>query len=96
MKNGSATGLYKTILPLALGRVPHVPRQQCPPAQANWLQPPPPINFTNSMPQMMPPTPYHFGPTPPQDAQPAPPAPAPPAGTMMITNYAPYPQPHPF
>jgi hypothetical protein len=104
MMNGSAMGLHKTILPLASGRAPHVQRQQGPPAPATWQQPPPPINFTTSMPQMMPPAPYHqmhymgqqFEPTPPQLAQPAPPAPAPSAGTMMMPYYTPYPQRHPF
>ncbi len=104
MMNGSAVGLHKTILPSASSRALHVPRQQHPPAPATWYQPPPPVNFTTSMPQMMLPAPYHqmhymgqqFGPMPPQLAQPAPPAPAPPTGTMMMPYYAPYPQPHPF
>ncbi len=102
--NGSAAGLHKTILPLASGRAPHVPRQQPSPTPASWQQPPPPVNFTTSMLQIMLPVAYHqmhymghqFGPTPPQVAQPDPPAPAPPAGTMMMPYYAPYPQPHPF
>jgi hypothetical protein len=91
-------------LPSASSRAPHVPRQQHHPAPATWQQPPPLINFTTPMPQMMPPSPYHqmhymgqqFGPPPPQLAQPAPPAPAPPVGTMMMPYYTPYPQPHPF
>jgi hypothetical protein len=104
MMNGLPAGLYKTILPSASGRMPHVPRPQCPPAPATWQPPPPPLNFNTTMPQMMPPTPYYqmhymeqqFKPMPPQLAQPAPPAPAPPAGTIMMPYCAPYPQPHPF
>jgi hypothetical protein len=104
MMNRSAPGLHKTILPLASGRAPLFPCQYCPPIPVSWQQPLPPINFTTSMPQMMPPVAYHqmhymgqqFGPTPPQVAQPAPPAPTPPAGTMMMPYYALYPQPHPF
>jgi hypothetical protein len=104
MLNGSAMGLHKTILPFASGRAPHIPRQQCLPAPASWQQHPPPINFTTSMPQMIPPAPYHqmhymgqqLGPTPPPVAQPAPPAPAPLVGTMMMPYYTPSPQPHPF
>jgi hypothetical protein len=104
MMNGLPTGLHKTILPLASGCTPHVLRQQHPPTPATWQQPPPPVNFTTPMQQMIPPAPYHqmhymgqqLVPPPPQLAQPAPPTPAPPAGTMMMPYYAPYPQPHPF
>jgi hypothetical protein len=104
MMSGLATGLHKKILPSASGRVPHIPCQQRLCAPATWQQPPPPVNVTTSMLQMMPLAPYHkmnymgqqFGPTPPQLAQPAPPAPAPLAGTMMMPYYAPYSQPHPF
>jgi hypothetical protein len=92
MMNGSPAGLHKMILPSASVCTPHILHQQRPPAPATWQQPPPPFNFTTPMPQMMPPAPYHqmhymgqqFGPPPPQLAQPAPPAPAPPAGTMMM------------
>jgi hypothetical protein len=104
MMNALPVGLHKTILPSASGRVPHVPRQQRPPVPATWQQPPPPVNFTTPMPQMMPPAPYHqmhymgqqCRPLPSQLAHPAPPAPAPPAGMIMMPYYAPYPQPHPF
>jgi hypothetical protein len=80
--NGSAAGLHKTILPFASSRAPHVPHQQCSPAPATWQQPPSPVNFTTSMPQMMPPPLYRqmhcmgqlFTPMPPQLTQPAPPA----------------------
>jgi hypothetical protein len=92
MMNGSPAGLHKTILPLAFGRTPHVWRQQRPPTPGTWQQPPSPINFTTSMPQMMPPAPYHqmhymgqqFGPPPPQLVQPAPPTPGPQAGTQLM------------
>ncbi len=53
MMNGLSAGLHKTILPLASGRAPHILHQQCPPAPATWQQPPPPINFTTFMLQMM-------------------------------------------
>jgi hypothetical protein len=104
MMNRLPPGLHKMILPLASGRAPHVPRQQCPPTPATWQQPPPPIILTTHMLQMMPPAPYRqmhyigqqFRPLPSQLTQPAPPAPAPPAGTMMMPYYAPYPQPCPF
>jgi hypothetical protein len=104
MMSRSPAGLHKTISPSTSSRAPHFPCQQCPPAPASWQQPLPPINFTNAMQQIMPPAPYHqmhymgqhFGPTPPPVAQPAPPAPAPLAGTMMVSYYVPYPQPHPF
>jgi hypothetical protein len=59
MMNGSAAGLHKMILPSASCRAPHILCQQCPPAPATWQQPPPPVNLATSMPQMMPPTPYH-------------------------------------
>jgi hypothetical protein len=104
--NGLPAGLHKTTLslPLASGCTPHIPCQQRAPTPASWQQPPPPVNFTNMMAQMMPPAPYHqihyigqqFGPTPPPVAQPVSPAPAPPAGKMMVPYYTPYPQPHPF
>jgi hypothetical protein len=85
MMNGLPVGLHKSILPSASGHMPHILHQQRPPAPATWQQPPPPVNFTTSMPQMMPPTSYHqmhymgqqFGPLPPQLAQPAPPTPPP-------------------
>jgi hypothetical protein len=92
MMNSLPAGLLKMILPSVSGHAPHVPCQQRPPAPVTWQQPPPPVNFTASMPQMMPPATYHqmhymgqqFGPPPPQLAQPAPPTPAPLAGTMMM------------
>jgi hypothetical protein len=97
MMNVLPVGLHKTILLFASDRAPHVPHSKLAAAST-------PVNFTNTMAQMMPPAPYHqmhytgqlFGPTPPPVAQPSPPAPAPPAGTMMVPYYAPYPQPHSF
>jgi hypothetical protein len=104
MMNGWSVGLHRTISPLASNRVPHVPRQQHAPAPASWQQPPPPIDFINMMAQMMPIMPYQqihymrqqYELTPPPVTQPAPPASAPPAGTMIVPYYVPYPQPHPF
>jgi hypothetical protein len=104
MNRSAVVGLHKMILPLASGHAPHVQCQECPSTPASWQQPPPPVNFTTSMSQMMPPASYQqmhyigqqFGPTPPQVAQHAPPAPATPVGKMVMPYYAPYPQPHPF
>ncbi len=59
MMNGLPAGLHKTILPLASGHAPHILRQQHPPAPVTWQQPLALVNFTTSMPQMMPPAPYH-------------------------------------
>jgi hypothetical protein len=104
MMNGLATGLHKTILLWPPAASPTSCASNILPPQQVGSSLCPPINFTTFMPQMMPPTPYHqmhymgqqFVPTPPPVSQPAPPAPAPPAGTMMMPYYAPYSYPHPF